>query len=147
MPNVPFYNSFKPLLGKRLTLDFSVPVQRQCAETASYLFKNYGIHVPIGGIPGTATLYAWMLSNPAFQKIEEPEQGCVIISPTGMGNGNVEGHVGVIGKFGLKYVNDYGICSNDSNSGFFLELWSLTTWEKFYAQKGDLPIYYFRILV
>jgi hypothetical protein len=39
-----------------------------------------------------------------------------------------------MGKYGKLYPKDYGIVSNDSNTGLLLELWDLTRWRKYYGQ-------------
>jgi hypothetical protein len=39
-----------------------------------------------------------------------------------------------LGKYGKLYPKDYGIVSNDSNTGLLLELWDLTRWRKYYGQ-------------
>lgn len=140
------YSQAKLHLGTHITLNNAVPAEEGCAEAASYILRAGGITVPNGGIAGTASLYEWLVANPAFQKIDEPEQGAIILSPTGMGNGSVEGHVGFFGSFGVQWPNDWGICSNDSASGKFLETWSYQRWQAYYAGVGNLPLYYFRAL-
>lgn len=140
------YSQAKLNLGIHLTLDNAVAAEVGCAETVSKILSLAGIPVPSEGIAGTASLYEWLLTNPAFEKITNPEQGAIIISPTGMGNGSIEGHTGIIGGFGVQFPNDWGVCSNDSATGKFLETWSLTRWQAYYEQSGGLPIYLFRAL-
>lgn len=140
------YTQAKLHLGSHITLNDTVPAEEGCAEAVSYILRAAKIPVPQGGIAGTASLYEWLLANPLFEKIEEPEEGCIIISPTGMGNGRVEGHTGVLGAFGVQFGADWGICSNDSASGKFLELWSFQRWIAYYGTVGNLPIYFFRAL-
>lgn len=138
------YSQAKLNLGQHLTLNNAVPAEVGCAEAVSKVLSLAGIVVPPGGIAGTATLYEWLVASTLFEKIDNAEQGAIIISPTGMGNGSVEGHTGLIGSFGLQFQNDWGVCSNDSASGKFLETWSLQRWIAYYEQLGGLPIYYFR---
>lgn len=140
------YTQAKLHLGEHLTLNNAVPAEEGCAEAVSKILSLAGIVVPSEGIPGTATLYEWLVASPKFEKITNAEQGAIIISPTGFGNNSVEGHTGIIGAFNLMYKNDWGICSNDSASGNFLETWSLQRWEAYYGTCGQLPIYFFRAL-
>jgi hypothetical protein len=79
-------------------------------------------------------------------KMYAPEPGALIISPTGYGTGRITGHTGFLGKYGKMYPGDYGIVSNDSNSGLLLELWDLTRWQKYYGKQGGLPVAFFRAL-
>lgn len=138
----------KEFLGQHLTLNPSVPPEVGCAEAVSTLLQRAGVSgIPATGFASTLMLYQWMRTNPQlFRGIAEPEPGAILISPTGMGNGHVRGHTGIVGVFGAQYPGDYGICSNDSNSGLFLELWSVQKWQQYYAGYGALPMYYFRAL-
>lgn len=140
------YKQAKLNLHVHLTLNEAVPHEVGCAEAVSKVLSLAGISVPPGGIAGTASLYEWLTANPHFQKIDHPEQGAVIVSPTGMGNGSIEGHTGIIGGFGLQFPIDWGICSNDSASGKFLETWSYERWLDYYQKTGGLPVYLFRAI-
>lgn len=140
------YTKAKLNLGVHLTLNNAVPAEEGCAEAVSKILSLAGISDGPSGIAGTATLYDWLVASPHFEKIDNPEQGAIIISPTGMGNGSVEGHTGIIGAFGVMFPNDWGICSNDSASGKFLETWSWERWNAMYGTVGNLPVYLFRAL-
>lgn len=141
------YNEAKASLGKHITLNNNVSPDVGCAEAISYVMKNSGvIGIPTLGFAGTADLYRWLLSNPAFKLIEQPEQGAIIVSPTGFGNGTVEGHTGILGSFGVQFPNEYGILSNNSDNGLFQEKWNLLTWWLNYGEKGHLPCALFRLL-
>lgn len=140
------YNAAKNNLGVHLTLNDTVSPEVGCAECVSKLFAITGIAVPKNGIPGTAALLSWLESNPDFQEIETAEQGCVIVSATGTGNGSVRGHTGVVCAFNLMYVNDFGITSNDSNTGTLREQWNLKDWLAYYQVTGGLTTKYFRPL-
>lgn len=138
------YTQAKLHLGQHVTLDETVPAEVGCAEAVSYILKAAGISDGATGIAGTASLYQWLLNSPLFQKIDNLEQGALIISPTGQGNGTIEGHTGVVAAFNTEFPNDFGILSNDSASGKFLETWSGNRWKQYYGQTGSLPVYLFR---
>lgn len=143
MPTI-IYNTAKKYLGVHVTLNPNVAPEVGCAEAVSFILKNAGIAIPEGGIAGTASLADWLSKSPQFEEIHEPEQGCVIVSATGAGNGQVRGHTGIMAAFNLQYASDWGILSNDSQTGLFLELWSLASWDQFYGKTGGLPVRFFR---
>ncbi len=146
MPNL-IYASAKDSLGKRMTLNDTVPPEVGCAEAVSTVLQRAGVAgIPATGIASTLNLYTWLKNNTKFEEIDKPEPGAVVISPTGTGNGKVRGHTGIVGAFSAMYSGDYGICSNDSNTGLFLELWSVSKWQTYYESYGGLPMYYFRAL-
>lgn len=141
------YNTAKANLGKHLTMNPAVSQEVGCAESVSKILSLAGIPaIPQAGIAGTAQLYQWLSTNPHFLRVEAPVQGAVIISPTGYGNGTIEGHTGILGAFGINTPNEYGILSNNSDNGLFQEKWNLLTWYEYYGQKGGLPIAIFKAL-
>lgn len=129
------YTTAVPLLGKHITLNDNVPNEVGCAEAVSYVLKQAGITVPEGGIPGTATLYSFLKNNKSFVESSSYLVGAIIVSPTGMGNDKIPGHTGICAN--------YGILSNNSATGLFLETWNISNWISYYHQYGGLPIYYF----
>ena len=131
------YNTAKGCLGQRMTLNYSVPAEVGCAEAVSAVLRTDGISVPSKGIAGTSNLLTWLKANPLFQEITTPDQGCIIISATGTGNGKIVGHVGIVGL--------HGIMSNDSNTGLFLELWTLDKWDTYYHIYGGIPTRFFAL--
>lgn len=140
------YEEAKECLGHHITLNEAVPDEVGCAESVSYILTRVGIPDGNQGIAGTAQLYDWLRTNPKFLRIYEPEAGAVIVSPTGFGNGTIEGHTGVFGKFNVAFPDDWGIMSNDSASGLFKELWNWTRWQAYYGKTGGLPLAIFRVL-
>lgn len=139
----------KANLGKHLTLDASVPASVGCAEAVSTILRDIGINVPQKGIAGTNALLLWCQSHPEhFTALTEPEEGALLISATGTGNGNLSnGHTGFFGAFGVATPNDWGICSNNSDSGLFLELWTWSKWQNYYHQYGGMPNHIFRVRI
>jgi hypothetical protein len=141
------YNEAKASLGKHITLNNAVPADVGCAEAVSFVLKNAGVqNLPAQGYAGTADLYVWLHSNPRFMALDAPEAGAIIISPTGYGNGSVEGHTGILGGFGVQFPYEFGILSNNSDNGLFQEVWSLPAWGANYGTKGGLPVAFFRAL-
>ena len=83
-------------------------------------------------------MYKSLNASSLFIKIDRPEEGDIIISPTGFGNGNLpNGHVGIVSKDGM-------VMSNDSATGVFTENYTMDTWKARYRDIGGYPVYYFR---
>lgn len=140
------YEVLKEKLGTHLTLNNNVPAEVGCAECASTIFKLSGFTMPTAGIESTLSLLQWAQANPHLQEISQPEQGAFIINATSTGNGTVEGHCGFLAAYGVMYVGDYGICSNDSNTGTLREQWNYQNWVKYYEVAGGMKTHIFRAL-
>jgi hypothetical protein len=133
-------------LGEHITLNNTVPPEVGCAEAVSFILQKLNEVIASAGIAGTAALLNYCESLPLiYQEISTPEPFALLISATGTGNGTVEGHTGFFGVYNKMYVNDWGIVSNDSNTGILRELWSWSRWSAYYTQKGALPARIFRI--
>jgi hypothetical protein len=129
------YNAAAACLEKHITLDPSVPGELGCAEAVSYVLKQAGYILPEEGIAGTAALYVWLQQH--FTPVSVPQYGDVIISPSGMSTkGSPHGHTGIVAK--------YGILSNDSDSGLFLEKYTLASWATYFHTTEGFPVFYFR---
>lgn len=105
-----------------------------CAESVSTLI---GKVIPFPVITGTWTLNEYLDNDNRFVRIEsQPEAGDIIISPTGSGNGRIRGHVGIIGEAGIVY-------SNNSATGLWDDLYTLTSWnDRYFGLGGIMPRYY-----
>lgn len=135
-PDSPIFTIAKSCLNTHITLDDTVPAELGCAEAVSYVLLKAGFTgLPAAGIAGTAALYAWLQSN--FTQVQTPLPGDVIISPTGYSSkGSAHGHVGIVAKF--------GVLSNDSDTGLFLEKYTLDTWKQYFGTIEGFPTFYFR---
>lgn len=103
--------------------------------------------MPPHGIAGTSALQVYCLAHTElFEEIHAPEAGALLISASGGGNGALaHGHTGFFGAFNVAFPNDWGICSNNSDSGLFLELWNWSKWTAYYTQYGGIKPRIFRI--
>lgn len=128
------YQVIKDNLGEHLTLNENVPAEVGCCECMSKVMQLAGISVPSHGIAGTPALLAWFIANPDFVEKTVPEQGAFVVFATGSGNGKVEGHTGAFCAFNVMYVDDWGVASNDSNTGTMREQWA---WKKMLAYYQD----------
>jgi len=132
-------------LGKHLTLNESVNSEVGCAEAQSKIFQLAGIPVPHLGIAGTNAMLQWLIQNPLFEELQAPEAGCIVIAATGTGNGKIKGHVGTLGAFSVAFPGEWGLCSNDSNTGLWLELWRLSKFIHYYQDYGGMNVRYFKL--
>lgn len=114
------------------------PDELSCAITVNTIHqKAFGDQ--IGGTASTYWMYDSLLKRKDFQRVDTPQPGDIIISPTGYaGNGGTikNGHVGIVG--------DGVIYSNDSNTGLLSANYTIEKWKNYYGVKGKFPIYYFR---
>lgn len=135
--NQQIYEEAKSCLRKHITLDPSVPPDVGCAEAVSYVLKLAGVRgFPTTGIAGTSVLYSWLKANAT--EVKTPVAGNIIISPTGMSSINSpHGHVGIVANF--------GVLSNDSDSGLFMEKYTLETWAQYFGEVEGFPVIYFEI--
>lgn len=132
------YQVIKDNLDEHLTLNNNVSLEVGCAECMSKVMQLAGVSVPSHGIAGTAALLAWFISNPDFVEKTEPEQGAFVVFATGTGNGKVEGHTGAFCAFNVMYVNDWGVASNDSNTGTMREQWAWLKMLAYYRDYGGI---------
>lgn len=135
------YEEVVKALGKHETLNNAVDPELGCAEAWSSIAKRAGVQgIPALGYSGTAALYQFLSTDSQFEEIATPEYGATIISPT---VGSKHGHVGFFGKYGVQYVNDWGICSNDSSNGLFREQWHYSAWLDYYQKYLGLTVHIF----
>lgn len=132
------YNVAAGDLHKQITLNSSVPPDVGCAEAVSYVLKQAGVSgIPAQGFASTSDLYHWMLNSTQFVATTEPQAGDIVISPTGTSSINTpHGHTGIVAK--------QGILSNDSDTGLFLEKYTLSSWKQYFGATLGFPVYYFR---
>jgi len=137
----------KPTLGELLyaeakkCIDIDIAKTQNefgCAEAVSYLIRRtFGETI---NTVSTIALYVYLRDSKKWQKVTEPLPGDIIISPTGMGNGKIKnGHVGIYGKT--------HIMSNDSIKFTWQPNFTLTSWKKYYQQKGGYPVLFYRRIV
>lgn len=109
-----------------------------CAETVSRITMAVGAK-PSYIITGTWTLWDFLKRSRGWREVSEwnASAGDIIISPTGMGNGSIAGHVGLVSNGGR-------IVSSNSDTGKVDRVYNLLTWKMRYAKKGGFPVYFFR---
>lgn len=133
------YQTAKGFLGTDASPNDVAPDELGCAESVSRIVQQAFPTLRFPLFLGTRFLYAHLFEDGNFRRVETPEYGDIIISPTGMGNGKLSsGHTGIVGK--------YGVLSNDSRSGLFLENYSIASWKLYFHGRGGFPTYFFRIV-
>lgn len=106
--------SAKKFLGQNLSVGTGVPSYVACAISVNKVVTD-SLGEPAGGGASTLALYQALLKNPKWKEVNMPLPGSILVSPTGYGTNETypHGHTGIVGNF--------GICSNDSASGLWLE--------------------------
>lgn len=130
------YTVAKNALHTHITLDPSVPADVGCAEAVSYVLKNAHVpNFPVAGFPGTAALWQWCQSN--MLSVATPQAGDVVISPSGTSSkGVAHGHTGIVAM--------QGILSNDSDTGLFMEKYTVASWQQFFGVQNGFPVFFYR---
>lgn len=138
------YDTAYESLGKRMGLDKTVPKDVNCANAATHVMILAGVPgLPKKGIAGTANLYEWLSTSPAFSQRKTPGVGDIVIYPTGYDAPEIpgmptlsNGHVFIKGK--------YQLMSNNSSTGLWDNNWnSLEKADEYYTKKGGIPRYSF----
>ena len=121
----------KESLGKDVTPDDLVPDSVACAITVSTLIHSLDATFP--KVAGTWSLFDCLEHRKDYEKVPVPIPGSIIISPTGMGKKGTNGHVGII-------MENNVIASNDSNTGKFMQNYTLDTWTARYKDALGYPV-------
>ena len=129
------FNKASSLLGKEASPRDLVDDDVACAESLTTILSSLYEDTPI--ITGTYTLWDFLKGSPHYQSIWAPQRGCIILSPTGTGNGNILGHTGIIGEGGK-------VMSNNSYTGLWTDHLTLSRWNDRYGRVGGFPILFFK---
>lgn len=128
-------------IGKEMSPQDLASDEVACVESLEgVIHKAFGFYVG-GEKPMLAT---WLFldalrADERFEEIEKGGVGDIILCPTGTGNDNVRGHVGILGN--------YQIMSNNSYTSFWDASFTHDTWYNRYQLRGDLDVHFFRIKV
>lgn len=112
-----------------------------CAESVTTIIRSVVPEFPI--VTGTALLQAKLKSFSNWVQIPEDEAhaGCIIISPTGEGNGKLKhGHVGIVSK-NRKVMSNH---SPATGRGQWLENFTIESWENYYKGRGGFPVRFYK---
>ncbi len=100
--------------------------------------KIFGEYIGAKKTLSTYWLKKYLDESPKFIRVPSPQEGSIVLSPTGYGgkNGVKNGHVGIVGAGGV-------IMSNDSRTGLWDENYTVDSWHRYYATKGGYPVYFY----
>jgi len=140
-PALELYATAKASLGVDASPRDVASDEYACMESVDEIYKKtFGVYInkSVNRVTvSTAEGYKTMLIGSRFQKVQNPEPGCIIVSPTGYGNGSIDhGHIGIVGKF--------GIMSNSSETGKWSENYTLTSWNNYFKKQGGFPVLFFK---
>lgn len=124
-------------LGTDASPSDKAPDELGCSESVTTILKSLYPETPI--ILGTWTLWFY-LRDPknGWVEIPEYEEGAVVISPTGTGEGT--GHTGIcMGENIIASNNSFGVFK-----GKFTENYTTELWNRRYKEKQGMPVLYFK---
>ena len=137
-----FYNAAKSDLGLHETLNENVPIEVGCAQAWSAVARQAGVEgIPPTGFSSTNQVDAFCASNEQFELIDGPELGATVVA---ISTPSEHGHVGSYAMFNVQYNGDWGILSNDSNTGTIREQWSGNEFNQYYKGTLGLVIHIYR---
>lgn len=136
------YDVAKALLGQDASPDNQAPSNLACAETVNYIVTR-ALGRPVGGETSTYAMLQYLRANMGrWEQIlpSESLSGDIIISPSpapGTKGARLQhGHTGIVGN--------YGILSNNSETGKLAENYDITSWTSYFTDFGNLPTFCFR---
>ncbi len=140
-PRDVLYRTAKSCLGMDASPSDEAPDEYGCMESVDNVVKKaFGRFInDTRYTPTLSTLEGFKILRKSdnFVPVQEPLPGDIILSPTSLGNGNLRnGHVGIVGF--------YGIMSNDSATGRFMQNYTLKSWTARYKDQGGFPILFYR---
>lgn len=118
-------------------LSYIVRNEIACAESVSRILIELGLLDRV--ITGTYSFFEHLSTSGRFMKVQIPQPGDIIVSPTGLGTGKLpNGHIGIV-EMGNRII------SNESASGKLKSNYTLTTWSSFFKGYGGYPVYFYRV--
>ena len=137
------YDAAYSFIGTDASPDDLAPDELGCSESISRIIQKAFPTRRFPTLLSTRLLWEYLSKSPSFKQIDEPTYGCIVISPTGSGNGTLtNGHVGVLGK-NLSHDGTPWIMSNDSRMKTFEVNFTLGQWKRYYQGKGGFPVLFF----
>lgn len=136
----PMKKTILELATEKLNIDFtdnSVDNEYSCSYAVTTILKENDPTFPI--VVNTGQLDKILASNPKWERIYEPEAGCVIVSPTGEGKNPdmPNGHTGI-------FLDEDRIASNDSATGLWKNNYDRISWRTRYHYRGKYPVRLYR---
>lgn len=139
------YGTAKGLLGENLAPKWQ-PLG--CATSVSFVIsRTFNEDIDY---PHTDDLLAYLKKSPKWQQVNEPEKGCVIISPTGeipsyspLKGDKAHGHCGIMGQFKADDGSVY-IMSNNGEEKCWDTKFTFKKWTDYFITYGKVPTYFFK---
>ncbi len=135
-PSQKIYATALTFIGKDASPTDEAPDELGCANTVSAIIRASGYQFAM--FTSTYWMYEYLRLSKDWQKVDQPQKGAIIISPTGFGNKRMpNGHVGICGE-GDK------IMSNRSATGTLELNFTQESWRQRYAAVGGYPVYFYK---
>src|SRR3990167_8666429 len=138
------YKAAFDFIGKDASPKDYAPDDLGCAESLSAVIQKAFPDIRFPTLLSTRAMYDYLLKSMSFQRIVEPQKGCIILNVTGMGNGKVSnGHCGIAGK-NTSEDGSVWVMSNRSRTGTWEVSYSINSWKRYFEAKGGMTTLYFR---
>ena len=138
------YEEAKKALGQDLSI--VAPDDVGCADALSTLIQRARPDLNFPRLISTRALYDYFERSTSFQPTDSPTYGDIILSVTGMGNGNIaNGHTGIVGQY-TAYDGTVWVMSNDSFSGTWEVNMTIGSWKRRYHDRGGMDVLYYELV-
>lgn len=136
------YQAAYKAIGKDNTPFDQVPDEVACVHHMSTILRGALKTFPI--MDSTKVLFGYLEKSPAWEPLEAPEVGAIIVNVTDTGNGVVaHGHCGIVGKIKSEDGSPW-VMSNDSDTGLWSVNYTVNSWKEHYQKKGGMKTFFYR---
>src|SRR3990167_3806724 len=138
------YKAAFDFIGKDASPKDYAPDDLGCAESISAVIQEAFPDIRFPTLLSTLELYNYLFKSMSFQRIIEPQKGCIMLAVTGMCSGKVSnGHVVIIGK-NISPDGTLWAMGNSSRTGTWEVNYTVGSFIRYFEGKGGFPILYFR---
>lgn len=135
------YDEAKDNLGRRLTLNPSVPPEVGCVQAVSYVLWHCGYPIPTIGLNTVNRLIQWLLEH-GFKEVTSHTPGAIITAHHPNASDPTLAHAGICGETHVMSNTSY----SDPTKGLVAGLWqanySHASWDSFYRMRGLTTRYF-----
>ncbi len=136
------YQAAVTLLGRELydLMTPSVPASEGCAASVSYVLKEAGCNVPMGGLLTVNTLIEWLVAHGQEVTEKEAVPGCIITAHSPDVTDPQWAHTGVVAKTGVISNTSFPVAG--FKAGEWAENYSGDNFQKSFKKQGSIIRYF-----
>jgi len=128
----------KDFLGMDASPDDAAPDELGCAESVTEILKAAGCMPYVD--TSTYRMYRYFRADKNWELVEDPQEGDVVLSPTGHSSKRpvpFVGHTGIVGANGT-------IMASDSRTGKFMSNYTIDLWRGRWVKRGGYKMLFYR---